>query len=100
MNVYETLVAGRELLSDEAHWCQGAGARDRQGRRVDPDSDQAVQFCAVGAITRKRSGSWNAYEYLRKAAKGPVSLINDHQGHAAVLELYDQAIALAKEEEK
>jgi hypothetical protein len=40
------------LIRSENEWCQRTAATDADGRRVDPDSRQAVCWCLSGAIRR------------------------------------------------
>ena len=41
-----------KFLSQPNRWCQTFWARDKDGRRIDWDSEDAVKFCMVGAIRR------------------------------------------------
>lgn len=42
----------KELLSDSSKWIQGANARDRNGRKIAPESPYAICWCLFGAIVR------------------------------------------------
>jgi hypothetical protein len=92
----------KELIQDERHWCRGSLAIDAYGDSTDPTSKEAVKRCAFGALiaaahqlTNSRSRSYE----LAGNALGPlcgtnsVILTNDHQGHAAILALFDEAMA-------
>ena len=98
----DTLRAARETLSDPTRWTQGAYARSASGRRLWFESPSAVCWCAYGALG-KHSGlhpeEGRAADFLRRAADELFDLypteVNDDRGHAAVLSMYDLAIALA-----
>jgi hypothetical protein len=48
----DRMVMERAIKLVEAGWTQGSWAQDRNGNRVDWDTEEAVSFCAVGAIMR------------------------------------------------
>ena len=65
----------------------------------------ARRFCAMGALLLAASEVCSAAEDADNLAKdiakmisptGSLVFINDHRGHAAVLALFDQAIAASK----
>ena len=96
----EVLRRAREIISDPTKWTQGTYARDKYGHRAEPDSPAASRWDALGAITRAskelgvREGiGAGSVDRLITIAKGPVSTINDNQGHAAVLALFDKALS-------
>jgi hypothetical protein len=100
MTDLEILRAARELISDLAHWCQGKLARDEDGVPCYPGSEDAEQWCAQGAHARFTRGnviSGPLWDFLNGVARRGFGLsasgVNDQLGHAAVLELYDRAIA-------
>jgi hypothetical protein len=104
--VVALLGKARALIDDPRAWCRGTLARNGAGYSVSPIAENAVAWCAIGAIehfddyharTRDAANSW-----LDRAA----SLLdgtedswhyNDASGrkHAEIMQLYDQAIALA-----
>jgi hypothetical protein len=93
------LRAARKLIEDPEHWTTAALARDANGKEVPPDAGEAVRWCAYGAcVVVSRSGllmdlSQRALEKAASASGGGgVEAVNDNDGHAAVLELYDTAI--------
>jgi len=91
--VHDTLVAARALIADPERWTQGAWARDEEGGPVGTLSPAAVCFCAQGALVHvSRSGHERALEALSVAAGRRPTVVNDFDGHAAVLEMYDRAI--------
>jgi len=110
MTTLEILRAARELISDPAKWTQGAYARSSKGEELYyGNNPEAVCWCAYGAL-EKVSGQKTFSEVpgnkqLEESCPNTndndlsVPAINDRLGHAAVLALYDRAIALAEQEE-
>lgn len=60
----ETYRAAEKLLRPEGSWCQGNYAQDKHGHAVDVFGDDAVRFCAIGAIKRANGG--NAWAECRE----------------------------------
>ena len=92
----------RALIADERHWCRGSLARDERGQQVDPTDVVARRRCAYGALIAaafELVGDLNQAHKLADAVakdiRGPSSLINtnDTLGHAAVLAIFDTALA-------
>ncbi len=92
----------RDLISDEQNWCYGTHARGRGGFPVSVKHPDARRFCAMGALLRAASEVCSTAKDADNLAKdianmispsGSLVFINDHRGHAAVLSLFDQAIA-------
>ena len=92
----------RELIEDEHHWCRGYLAVDGDGISADPTGPQAVKRCALAALiaaayqlTSNRRWAYDlALNALRpRCGSNTVVLVNDHTGHAAVLALFDAAVA-------
>ena len=50
MKAIEMLEKGRELIDAPEHWCQIVFAEDSMGNPVLPESDDAVKWCAYGAL--------------------------------------------------
>jgi hypothetical protein len=111
--VIERLEAG--LARIEKGWCQGAAAKDKNGK--EPRSGKrAVSFCAAGAVVYGYKFSVNdpAVEYLLKAInqadptifyypighRGNIPIWNDspHRTKEDVIRLYQRAIEIAKAE--
>jgi hypothetical protein len=96
--IVEVLKKARGLISDPKHWTQGTFAKDAYGREVDPEDDQAICFCAIGAI-HAAAGGMNEdcgraiWDLRIRTPERSVSEFNDHRSHAEVLELFDDAIA-------
>jgi len=96
----DNIKKARDLISDESRWCRGACAKDKSGRERDPWSDEAAKWCMIGAVYRYKGGypMWNTTLECTMLAntaafrKREVAVINDKDGHAAVLKAVDSAI--------
>ena len=97
----QVLERARALIEDERHWCRGELARDAVGLSVGPTDGSAVKRCALGALVAAAcevtSDPRLAHELALTAMRplvGTTSLthINDVEGHAAVLILFELAI--------
>lgn len=94
------LQAARRRIADPARWTHGVQARDADGCGVDPLDDDAVAWCAAGALRREAAEEdahlFNlrgaAYQRLYAVTGRSVEDVNDAQGHATVLALFDAAI--------
>jgi len=97
MTTLEALKAARALIADPSHWTQGALARNARGNRVRPWSEHAVRWCAEGASIRVCGPNFGLRGRLVGVLFGDGAdapwVVNDDQGHAAVLAMYDRAIA-------
>jgi hypothetical protein len=99
---FQIIERAKELIQDERHWCRGYLAIDAFGVSADPTGREAVKRCALGALAAAayqltNNRSW-AYELALNALRplcgsNTVVLVNDHRGHAAVLALFDEAMA-------
>jgi hypothetical protein len=92
----------RMLIADESQWCRGALARDERGLQVDPTDTTARRRCAFGGLVAAAfelvGDTRQAHDLANVAARAircSSSLINtnDTEGHAAVLALFDKALA-------
>lgn len=88
-------------------WTQGAFARDAQGAEVEPDSAEAVMFCAAGAyyaVARPRevAQTMDALRSALPAEYSYVTIYNDTFGRRQheVLALYDRAIENSRREKE
>lgn len=97
MTTNEILKAARDLIADPGHWTTNFPARNAAGQGVSSSSKDAVKFCAYGAIAHvlgvdELDGP--TLQRLSRHAHGVgISIINDCNGHAAILELFDLALA-------
>lgn len=92
----------RALIEDEKNWTTVAFARAKNGCSVDPESPNACQFSGLGALRRARvlGAREDSIDLRCQGLIGiaqTVTLINDDEGHAAVLALFDQMIERAPE---
>ena len=92
----------RMLIAHENHWCRAALARDDRGFQVDPTDATARRRCAFGALIAAAfelvgdiKQAHNLADAVTREVRGTSSLINtnDTEGHAAVLALFDKALA-------
>lgn len=97
----QILERARVLIADEQHWCPGHLARDVRGYPVSPTDSDAVQWCAFGALVAAANEFTDdpamAQDFATSAMRplvGGTQLthINDIEGHAAVIALFDAAI--------
>lgn len=98
----QILERARALIEDEGRWCSGDLARDAMGYSVSPTDCGAERRCALGALVAAAHEFTDDPDLARHLAAsamrplvGATSLthINDVAGHAAVIELFDLAIA-------
>jgi hypothetical protein len=98
----QILERARSLIEDERHWCPGDLARNAMGFPVSPIDASAAQRCALGALVaaaHEFTGDPDLAHRLAATAMRPLlgatslAHINDAEGHAAVLQLFDLAIA-------
>lgn len=73
-SVSEVLAAAADLLEKPGAWTQGVFARRENGRNAGPTYDDAVCFCAVGAVMRVVGGSrspayYDAFNRLNAMAR-------------------------------
>ena len=98
-NVKEVLMRARELIAWEENWCQGVAARDKNGREVEPMSELANSWCAVGAIRKvcvdRGVAPYDIVAALKKELGYGYTLpgFNDSHSHDEVLAVFDRAIS-------
>lgn len=96
----DQLKAARDLISDPAKWTQRYFARDVQGNPVNARMNEAVCFCALGAVERICGFQWE-YTTIGKILDARcqtlhntcTSTFNDKHSHDEVLALFDDVIA-------
>lgn len=101
--VKEILVCARELLTPPGAWIQGEAAQTKDGLIVSAKDENAVCFCAVGALERcadTYAGNTYRQAYLKLIAQGAKrqgSLVRwndeDSRTQEEVLAVFDAAIA-------
>ena len=102
----QVLINARALIADPAHWTRGELACTAEGQSVAWYDPSAARWCAQGAIYRAacdlvadqkeatRIGNEVAKSiYGRRWHFVSLAIINDRQGHAAVLAAFDKALA-------
>lgn len=106
MNITETLIKARELISDPKHWTKKALARSEKNRPVDVFSKKACAFCMEGAIRKAEDDLWPSpavkyvSKYTQKKYYKAAYEINDapETTHEDVLKLFDEMIEASKTE--
>ena len=98
MTPLETLKAARDLISDPARWTQEEAARNAAGKGVMAYGEDAVCWCAFGAIRNVVGPNDDAFDlvfdtFRDKAKVKLVACFNDTHTHAEVIALFDAAIA-------
>ena len=92
----------KALIQDQSQWCKGYLAVDADGNSADPTGSEAVKRCALGALLAAAYQLTNNQEKSCELAtnalrplcgSNKVVLVNDCRGHAAILALFDEAIA-------
>jgi hypothetical protein len=104
----EIVQKARGLISDKKHWTHGSYAATRSGKPCHTAHPDVYKFCAEGAIClaalravkgRMAKGMHMGHAVviaLNSVSSGTpmtVICINDANGHQAVLELFDKALA-------
>lgn len=92
----QVLIDARKLIEKPENWCQGWVARAADGSMRTSDSDDAVSFCMVGAITRAGGGddfaTTDKYRRLMLGESVSFGDFNDTHTHAEVLAAFDRTI--------
>ena len=104
----QVLINARALIANPQHWTTRTLACGADGRHVEWHDRSASKWCAVGAIYRAaydlvgnqkeamRIGDKVANSICRRRWFGTaLPTVNDAQGHAAVLAVFDKALAAA-----
>lgn len=96
----DVAVLGEAMELLECGWCRGTMARNGVGTWVDPLSEAALQFCAIGAVRRamgsrwkKGTRYWRLISLLHDASfSGNIMRTNDFGTKVAVLAAFKRAI--------
>jgi hypothetical protein len=108
---YHILAEARLLIGDSEDWCSGRFAVGKTGRTLGSGSPRAVKHCAVSAIVfaarrsvaKKRDADRIADGIMLlmaplgsdvRTAEKYIWSVNDLHGHAAVMDLFDTALAM------
>ena len=104
----QVLINARALIADPAHWTSRTLACTAEGQSVAWYDPSATKWCAQGAIYRAAydlvADQKEATRIGNEAAKNiyrprwlfvSLAIVNDRQGHAAVLAVFDNALEAA-----
>ena len=110
MKPSELLTKAKAVIADPKHWAQGWYAKDADGEDVEVDALHAVCWCSLGALKKvaheenTNGACFAAAGYLAVVSDeygySGVTDFNDNSSHEAVMKAWDEAIELAKEDEK
>ena len=102
METKEVLQKAKKLILDPENWTQGVSARDKDDKSASPNSKAAISWCALGAIAAVDNSAVSHRGAYRKlldvSGVGYIGSFNDSHSHEEVLDLFDRAISLCKEE--
>jgi len=101
MNKLDVLRGAREIIADVRRWTSGTGAVNEYGETmVDPKSKEAVQFCAIGALTRVGDDETVLEICTSITLREGHTLwwINDNRGRKAAIAALDREIACCEAE--
>lgn len=105
MTATEVLEASRDKIAKPEDWCRGNFAIDNDGNKTGECGDEAVAWCARGALYNvldrpTRYGDPTS-ELLDAASwalfREGLVYVNDNRSHRDVMRVYDRAIQLSKE---
>lgn len=95
MTAAEYLRRAQAVIADPAHWCQGVGAREADGRRCLVRSSRARSWCASGAMAFVGADE-ESVALLDAAAEelwgSGIQIVNDQGSHFIVMQVFDAAI--------
>jgi hypothetical protein len=105
----ERIVISRayDLIKDRKGWTRHAEARAGNGREVEVCSPKAKRFCAIGALRRAAFDVTGSEETAERIGDGlerliterflgsgdTLPMVNDCEGHAAILAVFERAKA-------
>ena len=100
MTPSEHLRLAAALIADEDRWTREFTARDIAGEPCEPDSPDACQWCAVGALSKTSpSFHWDEVYEFKKVYGVELPALNDSAGHAytigAMMHVADKLDGLA-----
>jgi hypothetical protein len=106
-NALQLLKEANEVLASEANWTKRAFAKDKDGHTCSTYDNGAVQFCLIGAVTRRfmKDGphrNYDAYheaeDAIRKFTNKGVTSWNDapERTFAEVKQVLADAISLVE----
>lgn len=104
----DILRAAKVRIEDQGHFVMGELAWNRQGRKVDPLSEEAWRWNPRGALltVADRTTADRLYRFIDEAAWAVAKTngmfypagtdVADNLGHALAMQAFDRAIALAE----
>ena len=117
--MHEILEKAKSVISNQNNFMQGHYTGDSNGYPTDKKS-AIHRYCSIGALHITDNYSFRCMCYLKEGAKhvissraipldglylpgsdyecNEVTYVNDELGHSAVMEMYDKAIELAREQ--
>jgi hypothetical protein len=107
VKVSTALQRAQALIVSKRRWTTGEFAQDVAGHSIPVCHPEAVRFCAMGALWRttciagqvESPGELYMDSLAAEYGKDSGSEVNDWDGHAAVMRLYDLAISAAMSDE-
>lgn len=106
MNELEVLIEARDLIADKRRWVTITYATNANGSTVMPTDDDAIAWCAMGAIYKVKNITPTQNNYFPRCEERnlifdsvyelynapSISNVNDIMGHDAILAAFDLAI--------
>ena len=102
---HQIIEGALHLIAEEEHWTRCSMARNSEGDPCSVWDPAAVRFCAVGALWRaafELTGNLDVFPVVERTALQVVAsngradslqTLNDIEGHAAVLQMFRNALA-------
>lgn len=101
--VIDLLRRTRKRIESPDRWCQGFFGMSKTGKRVIPESADAVRWCLMGALMAETGDDMATYRRAENAlfsiASMAIVLFNDRHTHAEVLALIDRTIEMLEKQE-
>jgi hypothetical protein len=101
---HQIIEGALHILSEEEHWTRCSMARNSAGDPCSVWDPAAVRFCAIGAMWRAAyevTGDLEILPLVEDTAKqvvasngrvDPLQTLNDLEGHAAVVQMFKNAL--------
>jgi len=104
MDITDALLEARNLIADPAHWTRCSLERDNHLRHCAYGALMHVAGTCQGELRKITiNNHTKACSFLNRASfklyKNSTMSVNDDIGHDAIMEVYDLAIRLSKDEE-
>ncbi len=101
--IAQALTDARALITPVAQWTQGELALNNDGHAVNSKDKTAICWCAAGSIRKvsntdyEFTASFNFLKVYILTGAQYIADYNDNHTHTEILQLFDTAIAAAKE---